>query len=909
MTWVGSTEMALSQMAPHWIESPVSVVEPDGLTAMGAQMQAQGFLWVQLEPPGPHYRGRLGLYIEECIEAQLEERGALPPGIQASTGLDASLSDQLYRARLVEWRGIALGIPSLEGIANLGRTLDAEDSSVLRWWMVATSDRPVRLVVSSENRLLRVYPSPVFFETLFEVAPETASPLPPSVAMAESARSMELSDLPPAVRSLDESGLVEEELEAESSPLSSEVSLSDELGLQSQVEMPELDAALGLTPRALAAQAVEAEEHSFAEEAESVFAAEKIAEEEGAAEKCVAESAAEAPQEVEASQAEELDSLEAEVQSESREELLEASADEQPLTAETSCESFESGESEAARSGDERTQSGAEAEWTQKPSNDELTVAERSVASELGQLFDAEEFLRVLGESPAPSAAEQQSAQQQSAAEQQTMVSSEEQGVPAEETAEVSLAPQLVADAEPAHKTEDEAQGSWVESVEEAQVAPAAPAEPTPLPTKVIPRAPFIRLAEPEELGGSTEQVGSGAGARLKPRPPVPQKPIISGASRLSPPESEEEAPSARLPEQKPIISGVFRGAGAEPEERSVTQELPVEPVRAQEPIVSAEPVVAPGQARLPEQKPIISGAQRPAVRVAPPVVEQSGEEDAFVQLARREWRTWQTNLEAARGPKPLAVIERMFVTDYTRLREAVRRGIADSSVNETLDAWQESFSTSYAEAFDALRVRGKRPTMVLDLPEMAQRLGRLQGARRVQLLLVDGLRFDLGLMVQEKMRSLVDAALTERLLLWSALPTITSYQLELLGQGAEGLKEQCREEESPALVARGRAALTPRRVRTGRLELLKIDVVEDALREVGEPVLQRLDAIAERTAEAVADHMNKQAPRTLVVVFGDHGFLLDPEAVGTTEEVRQGGSSPEEVLVPAFAWLTGSIH
>lgn len=901
MTWVGSTEMALSQIAPHWIESPVSVVEPDGLTAMGAQMQAQGFLWVQLEPPGPHYRGRLGLYIEECIEAQLEERGALPPGIQASTGLDASLSDQLYRARLVEWRGIALGIPSLEGIANLGRTLDAEDSSVLRWWMVATSDRPVRLVVSSENRLLRVYPSPVFFETLFEVAPETASPLPPSVAMAESARSMELSDLPPAVRSLDESGLAEEELEEESSPLSSEVSLSDELGLQSQVEMPELDAALGLTPRALAAQAVEAEEHSFAEEAESVFAAEKIAEEEGAAENCVAESAAEAPQEVEEPQAEELDSLEAEAQREFREELLEASTEEQPLTAETTCESSESEESEAAPSGGERTQSGAEAEWAQKPSSDELTVAERSVASELGQLFDAEEFLRVLGESPAPSTVEQQSA-----AEQQTVVSSEEQVVPAEETAEVSLAPQMEADAEPAHKAEADVQGSWVESVEEAQVAPA---EPTPLPTKVIPRAPFIRLAEPEELGGSTEQAGPGAGPRLKPRPPVPQKPIISSASRLSPPESEEEAPSARLPEQKPIISGASRVAAAEPEESLLVQERPVEPIRAQEPIVSADPVIAPGQTRLPEQKPIISGAQRPAVRVAPPVVEQSGEEDAFVQLARREWRTWQTNLEAARGPKPLAVIERMFVTDYTRLREAVRRGIADSSVNETLDAWQESFSTSYAEAFDALRVRGKRPTMVLDLPEMAQRLGRLQGARRVQLLLVDGLRFDLGLMVQEKMRSLVDAALTERLLLWSALPTITSYQLELLGQGAEGLKEHCREEESPALVARGRAALTPRRVRTGRLELLKIDVVEDALREVGEPVLQRLDAIAERTAEAVADHMNKQAPRTLVVVFGDHGFLLDPEAVGTTEEVRQGGSSPEEVLVPAFAWLTGSIH
>jgi hypothetical protein len=198
---------------------------------------------------------------------------------------------------------------------------------------------------------------------------------------------------------------------------------------------------------------------------------------------------------------------------------------------------------------------------------------------------------------------------------------------------------------------------------------------------------------------------------------------------------------------------------------------------------------------------------------------------------------------------------------------------------------------------------------MVLDVPEIAQRLGRLQGARRVQLLLVDGMRFDLGLMIQERLRARVDAALTERLLLWSALPSITTYQLELLGKGPEGLREECSLDESPALVARGRAASAPRRIRTGRLELFKIDVIEDALREPGLPVQQRLPEIAERASDALADHLSKQAPRTLVLVFGDHGFALDAKASGTTAEVRQGGSTPEEVLVPAFAWLTGAVH
>src|SRR5690606_15774771 len=188
-------------------------------------------------------------------------------------------------------------------------------------------------------------------------------------------------------------------------------------------------------------------------------------------------------------------------------------------------------------------------------------------------------------------------------------------------------------------------------------------------------------------------------------------------------------------------------------------------------------------------------------------------------------------------------------------------------------------------------------------------RLGRLQGARRVQLLLVDALRFDLGLLVQDRLKARADAALTERFLLWSALPTCTSYQLELLGKGAAGLKETGETDEPPALVARGRAAMTPRRVRTGQLEIYKLDVVEDSLRDIGEPVIDRLPSIADRTADAIIDFFQKQPPKTMVVVFGDHGFRLDPNAAGTSEEVVQGGSTPEEVLVPAFAWLTGAVH
>src|SRR5690606_30322836 len=231
---------------------------------------ARGYLWIPLTAPGPAHRGRLGLYIEETIENELEERGALPPGIVASTGLDASVSDQLYRARLIEMRGIALGIPSLEGITNLGRNLDADDSSVLRCWLAPTSDRPVRLLVSAENSKLRVYPSPVFFDALLDFAPKPVSPRPPHVDTAQSAETMDLSDLPPQVALLDETnvlGTCVAENEAPSGDEQDELA-EDYLLPERDREFVALDRALGLdaqetqsiAPREQAV-ALEAEDH------------------------------------------------------------------------------------------------------------------------------------------------------------------------------------------------------------------------------------------------------------------------------------------------------------------------------------------------------------------------------------------------------------------------------------------------------------------------------------------------------------------------------------------------------------------------------------------------------------------------------------------------------------------------
>ncbi len=558
-----------------------------------SRAEAQGLLPVAMPAPGPGGRGRLALDLEAAIEDALMRRGACPPGIGAAASLDDSLSDQLYRSRLIEMRGLVVGVPSLAGTVGLGGALDPEDSAVLRWWIGVARERPVRLLIDRENSTLMVYGPPRSLESFLgeparlslTAVPEPSPALAPEVA--SSAKTMELSEPPPAV--VEHDGVLSFQAPAEETP----------------EPAPEFSGIL----------------------------------------------------------------IDAKIE----------------------------------------------------------VVADRP--SSIGEL--AEAVLETLSAStPAPS--------------------------------DVTERPPVALEEEP------------------------APAEP----------------------------------AAAEPAPPAP------------------------APANEPAI-------------------------------------------------------EQPTLDVPP-----------LFPRAREEWPGWVRDLEATRGPRPLAVIERTFVTSYVPLLGAVREGIADSTAERALGIWSQNFANSYREAFDALRVRGKRPAMVLDAPDIALRTARLHGARTVQLLLIDGLRFDLGLRVEQRVRALMGhkAALAERLLLWSALPSTTEVQLELIGRGAPGLAELTSVVESEVPVARGRGASTPRRVKAGHRDLFKLDLIEARLSEPGLPEPERLDLLADEVSTAVADFLGKQPARSLVLAFGDHGFRLDAREQGTTAAVS-GGASPEEVLVPAFAWLVGGLH
>ncbi len=274
-------------------------------------------------------------------------------------------------------------------------------------------------------------------------------------------------------------------------------------------------------------------------------------------------------------------------------------------------------------------------------------------------------------------------------------------------------------------------------------------------------------------------------------------------------------------------------------------------------------------------------------------------------------WRTHALELDEARGPRPVSMIEKLFTTRYLPLMGAIARGETDQSVRTVVELWRQSFADSYEAAYGSLRVTGKRPTMVMDAPDVAMKIARLASARSVKLVLIDSMSYDLSERVGARVGAALQkrAALVEKNVLWAALPSTTPMQMHLIGRGAEGMKDPPAPPSQPD-VSRGRAVATFRREKLGAREILKLDVVEARLRNQGASYDERLEAIADEVADLMIKLFDSLPPRTLVYAFGDHGFVLPHGTNGwETGASTQGGASPEEVLVGGQAWLIDAVQ
>jgi hypothetical protein len=334
-----------------------------------------------------------------------------------------------------------------------------------------------------------------------------------------------------------------------------------------------------------------------------------------------------------------------------------------------------------------------------------------------------------------------------------------------------------------------------------------------------------------------------------------------------------------------------------------------------------AAPRVKDAPAPAPEETPSVAAAPElvvdtPGPEIEPLVVAPTPPLGPAVPLARHtagaslvtsddRWRTWTLQLAAARGPQPLAMLEKLFAESYMPLANAIAAGLDDARARHAHDEFAATFSKGYREAFATFASTTKRPRMVLDAHDVAARIGRLHGARSTRVMLVDAMRMDVARLVEERLVAMLGprASLTDELLLWSALPTVTLRQLETLARGVEALRSPADLEEDPE-PPRGRTAEYVRRMRVGPREIHKLDVIESRVRAMRGRIVEQLPEVADGAAEAIARHVETLAPRTLLLVTGDHGFTIDRAGVA-----KQGGSSPEEVLVGAFAMLIGDVH
>jgi hypothetical protein len=158
-------------------------------------LETEGLLVVDCGPWEGSARGRLGFTLDDAVERTLLAHGACPAGVGPASDLQAALGDQLYRARLLGAHGIGLIIESLGAIATLSSVLDGEDSAALRWWLRASRDRPICVVLDDRDRDLGIYESPVFLSRVVASLetglsptprPQSASPLEPLTYLSES---------------------------------------------------------------------------------------------------------------------------------------------------------------------------------------------------------------------------------------------------------------------------------------------------------------------------------------------------------------------------------------------------------------------------------------------------------------------------------------------------------------------------------------------------------------------------------------------------------------------------------------------------------------------------------------------------------------------------------------------------
>jgi hypothetical protein len=360
-----------------------------------------------------------------------------------------------------------------------------------------------------------------------------------------------------------------------------------------------------------------------------------------------------------------------------------------------------------------------------------------------------------------------------------------------------------------------------------------------------------------------------------------------------------EREPSAMTPAPRQVICF---------DDESPAEDSPnaVEDIRLA--YIPSEPVAEPfTPAASPSATAIVEPQQQPSRQDA---AGEAARRNGSKEAARRngsidgliDWRTYVSALEALRGPQPMSTLERLFTTAYMPLGAMIESGLREPRAQKALHTFGSNFANVYRDASAMMGHRQKLPRMVMDAADLAAKEAKEVGARHVVLLWCDALRFDIGMHLRNELEARASdiATLVGETLLWAALPSTTPRQAETFVRGREALQAP-NEPESETAVLRERTADIVRKVRMGSRELYKLDLIESRLRNDHLDMSTIASEVAISIEKFARAERAKRSQRTLLFVFGDHGFAFDRNAF------REGGAQPEQVLVPALSWVLDS--
>lgn len=116
--------------------------------------------WLSMTLRHPTSGSPLKEWLASAVDHQLSSLGAGPrPSYVGSEARDI-LEDQIYRARMLGFQGLAVRVPSLKPFAR-GHVLCPEDSAAFLDWCGATVELQVPVQLSSEDGDLAVYRAPI----------------------------------------------------------------------------------------------------------------------------------------------------------------------------------------------------------------------------------------------------------------------------------------------------------------------------------------------------------------------------------------------------------------------------------------------------------------------------------------------------------------------------------------------------------------------------------------------------------------------------------------------------------------------------------------------------------------------------------------------------------------------------